>query len=79
MADIRTTIKKTVAGNKRIHYGTAQLENGTTSGTIQTDMRSIESFFMDALLKYTESSGVVTATFANPGEARTVGWQAIGY
>jgi hypothetical protein len=81
MADIRTTIKKTVWGNKRVHYGTATKLNATTSGTIDTELPQsvVETFIMSSCLKFTESAGTVTATFADPTESRVVGWMAIGY
>jgi hypothetical protein len=78
MADIRTTIQKTQDGRERINFGTATILNGTTSGTIRTDLHRVDSFFADAMLKYTESAGLVTVTFANPGETRVIGWTAIG-
>jgi hypothetical protein len=79
MASILTTIKKTTMGNKRVNYGTATKLNATTSGTIATGLRTVETFIMSSCLKYTESSGTVTATFADPTESRVVGWMAIGY
>ena len=79
MADIRTTIQKSVFGNKRVHFGTATILNATTSGTIDTGLRRVESFQMQAGLKYTAVAGVVTVTFADPTESRVNGWQAIGY
>jgi hypothetical protein len=80
MADIRTTINKTIAGRVRLHFGTATILNATTTGTIQTDMPNrVESFVMGAMLKYTESSGLVTVTFADPTETRIVGWMSMGY
>jgi hypothetical protein len=80
MADIRTTINKTIAGRVRMHFGTATLLDTVTSGTIQTDLPNrVLSFNMGAMLKYTESSGTVTVTFADPTETRVVGWIAMGY
>lgn len=80
MADIRTTIKKTIWGNKRVHYGTATLLDATTTGTIDTELPQIvETFLMSHLDLFTESSGTVTCTFLDPGATEVVGWLAIGY
>jgi hypothetical protein len=79
MASIRTTINETVWGNKRVKFGTATLLNATTSGTIDTKLRVVETFIMSHTDKYTESSGTVTATFLDPGATEVVGWIAIGY
>ena len=80
MAFARATIKKSVMGNKRVHFGTATASSGDTTGTLDTGLRSVECFMLANLQKYTVSSGVVTVTFADPGaNAGTVGWMAIGY
>ncbi|MHA2163014.1 MAG: hypothetical protein ACXABF_11375 [Candidatus Thorarchaeota archaeon] len=80
MADIRTTINKTIAGRVRLHFGTATILNGTTNGTIQTDLPNrVLSFVMDSCTDYAESAGVVTAEFADPTETRVCGWIALGY
>lgn len=81
MALARATIVKTVMGNKRVHYGTATVASGDTSGTIATGLRSVETFLMGGeVVAYTVSSGTVTVTFEDPGgSAGTIGWLAIGY
>jgi hypothetical protein len=79
MASIRDTIVKTIMGNKRVHFGEASLLNATTSGTIATGLRKVESFQMNSCMKYTVSAGVVTATFADPTATKVQGWMAIGY
>ena len=81
MASYRTTINKTVTGAKRMHYGTMTLVNATTSGTVETDLRSVEGFFCGGELSaWSASAGVVTCTHINPGaSAGVVGWMAVGY
>lgn len=81
MALARATIKKSVMGNKRVHFGTCTAASGDTTGTLDTGLRTVEAFMMNmGLIKYTVSSGVVTVTFVNPAaNAGTGGWMAIGY
>ena len=80
MASILTSIKKTIMGNKRVHYGTATYVNGQTESEIDTGLRSVESFQITQMVAYTVSSGTVTITHEDPGaSAGVVGWMAIGY
>ena len=79
MADIRTTIEKTVMGNKRVHFGTCTMVNATTNGTIDTGLRKVESFICSPSTDYAASGGTVTVQFADPTESRVTGWMAIGY
>lgn len=84
MADIRTTIFKTQDGREKIHYGTATLLSGATSGTIQVDLHRVDCFIMSHCDKYTVATTpvgggkLVTVTFLNPGATEVVGWIAIG-
>jgi hypothetical protein len=57
------------------------LVNATTSGTVETDMRSVEAFLCGGEnVAYTVSAGVVSLTHIDPGaSAGVVGWMAIGY
>jgi hypothetical protein len=80
MADIRTTIEKTIMGNKRVHYGTATYVNGQTESSIDTGLRTVESFMINLSQAYTVSAGTVTITHSDPGaSAGVVGWMAVGY
>jgi hypothetical protein len=81
MASVRTTINKTVVGNKRLNFGTATLVNGQTSSEVATDLRSVEMFLIGGeAVAYTVSSGTVTFTHSDPGgSAGVVGWMALGY
>lgn len=80
MASILTTIHKTIAGNKRFHYGTATYVNGQTSSEIATGLTRVESFHISQMVAYTVSGGTVTITHLDPGvSAGVVGWMAIGY
>ena len=81
MASYLTTIKKSVMGNKRVHFGTMTLVNAATTGTVETALRSVECFLAGGeITAYTVSAGVVTITNPDPGaSAGVVGWMAIGY
>ena len=80
MASILTTIKKTIMGDKRVHFGTGTYVNGQTTSEVATGLRSVESFYIPQIVAYTVSAGVVTFTHLDPGaSAGIVGWMAIGY
>ena len=79
MADIRTTIIKSVFGNRHVTFGTATYVNVATSSSIRVDLHRLEAFIIPRMVAYTFSNGVVTFTHTDPGgSAGVVGWMAIG-
>jgi len=81
MANIRTSINKSVMGNKRVNFGTALYVNGQTTSEIDDcGLRKVESFIIPQMEAYTVSGSAITITHSDPGAAAgTVGWMAIGY
>ncbi len=81
MADeIRTTIVKTIMGNKRVHFGTATYVDDAVESIISTDLRKVECFIIPQMFVYAAVGGVVTFGHLDPtGNAAVVGWTAIGY
>lgn len=69
----------TVFGNKRAVMGTYTQGNGDTGGDIVTGLTTVEYFDATGATKVSNSSGTVTITTADPTEAQTGYWMAIGY
>jgi hypothetical protein len=88
MAFASAITKRTVMGNKRVHFGTYTNGSGDTGGNIDTGLRSCESIFLQpggsAVIA---TAPVVNETLPVAGSAVTVvtaddedgTWMAMGY
>lgn len=79
MAFSSTQTAYSVFGNKAVQMGTYTQASGDTGGAIVTGLKTIEYFDATGATKVSNSSGTVTITTADPTEAQTGYWMAIGY